>query len=521
MTEGVGSSVRVSRAEMLASLSLAVDLGLGQPMEHVLRQTVIAMRLAERAGVDVETREAVYYVSLLAWVGCTADSADLARLFGDDLRIRADSYNVDLAGMPLLAFMVRNAGSGSSPLRRLSLIGEVVTTKVMERSFASHCASAAVMAERFGLDAEICASFGQLFERWDGKGAPNGLKGVQLSRAVRVLHIADIVEVFDRLGGPQAAVAVARERRGTMFDPSLTDCFLEHHEALLPAIDEPSWEQVIRANPTLGDVLGNDELDEALAVLGDYADLKCPPWAGHSRAVADLAASATERLGLPAEVVREVRRAGLVHDLGVIGVSNAVWDHLGPLKATDLERVRTHPYLTERTLARVPALRPIGQLASMHHERMDGSGYPAGLRGDAIPVPARVLAAADVYRALREPRPHRPAVSAGDAATVLRDEAAAGRLDREAADAVLHEAGHRVRRAAQGPAGLTAREVEVLVQLARGARNREIADTLGISAKTVSTHLERVYLKAGVTTRAAATLFAMRHGLLASELGDA
>lgn len=132
-------------------MSLASDLGLGQPMKHVVRQTAIAMRLADQAGLDPETREAVYYVSLLAWVGCTADSADLARLFGDDLRVRADSYQVDLGGLPLLSFMVRSAGSGASPLRRLSLIAEVLTTKVVERSFAAHCESAAHMASELGL----------------------------------------------------------------------------------------------------------------------------------------------------------------------------------------------------------------------------------------------------------------------------------------------------------------------------------------------------------------------------------
>ena len=151
----------------------------------------------------------------------------------------------------------------------------------------------------------------------------------------------------------------------------------------------------------------------------------------------------------------------------------------------------------------------------MHHERMDGSGYPAGLSGDAIPLPARILAAADVYRAVREPRPHRPARDADAAATVLRDEVRAGRLAGDAVNAVLRVAGHRVRAPGGQPAGLTPREVDVLVLLARGQTNKEIAGELGISPKTVSAHLERVYAKAGVSTRAGATLYAMRHGLLA------
>lgn len=510
----MSSTEPVSRAELIASLSLAVDLGLGLPVEHILRQTAIATRLAKAADFEPAAREAVYYASLLAWVGCTADSSELARLFGDDLRIRADSYESDLSGLPLLTFMVRNAGSGSSPLRRLALIAEVLTSTVVERSFVAHCDAAADMATRFGLGPDVVDALRQLFERWDGKGTPGKFRGAALAPAVRALHIADIVEVYDRLGGPAAAVAVARERRGAMFDPDLVDCFCANHEELLADLDGSSWDEVIGADPALGQALADNELDDALAFLGDYADLKSPWWAGHSRGVADLAADSASRLGLPDEIVRDVRRAGFVHDLGVIGVSNAVWDQPNPLGSADRERVRTHPYLTERTLARSPGLAPIGQLAAMHHERLDGSGYPAGLAGDAIPRPARVLAAADVYHALRETRPHRQPLPAREAADVLRSEARAGRLDGEAVNAVLTAAGHRVRRRVEQPGGLTPREVEVLVQLARGKRNREIADALGISAKTVSAHLERIYTKAGVTTRAAATLFAMRHGVL-------
>jgi HD-GYP domain-containing protein (c-di-GMP phosphodiesterase class II) len=504
----------VSRAQLLASLSLAVDLGLGLPVEHVLRQTVIATRLADAAGFDRVERETAYYASLLAWVGCTADSAELARLFGDDLRLRADTYGTDLAGLPLLRFMMRNAGSGTSSLRRLGLLVEILASDVVERSFTAHCDSAAHLSDQLGLGPRVAVALGQLFERWDGKGAPKKLRGDQLSPAIRVLHIADIVEVHDRIGGARAALDVATERAGGAFDPRLVESLVANHAQILAALDESSWDEVIAADPAMGAPMGEDELDDALAVLGDYADLKSPWWAGHSRGVGELAGGAAADLGLPSHVVRDLRRAGFVHDIGVIGVANSVWDAPRPLNSADQERVRTHPYLTDRTFARVPTLARIGQLAALHHERIDGTGYPAGLSGDAIPLPARVLAAADVYHALREPRPHRPAHDAGAAATALRDEVRAGRLPGDAVNAVLRAAGHRVRTASDQPGGLTSREVEVLVLLARGHRNKDIASELGISAKTVSAHLERVYAKAGVSTRAGATLYAMRHGFL-------
>ncbi|MGH3451207.1 MAG: HD domain-containing phosphohydrolase, partial [Haloechinothrix sp.] len=232
------------------------------------------------------------------------------------------------------------------------------------------------------------------------------------------------------------------------------------------------------------------------------------------RGVADLAAAAARRLGMDATQVRTVRRAALVHDLGRIGVPNTIWDKAGPLTRTELERVRLQSYYTERILARPLALSELGAIAALVHERLDGSGYHRGLSATAIPMPARVLAAADTYHAMLEPRPHRTALASSDAVREMHDAVRAGRLDAAAVDAVLASAGHRLSRPPAGPAGLTTREVEVLALVARGASNRQIARMLGITTKTAGNHVEHVYAKAGVTTRTAATLFAMRHGLL-------
>ncbi len=266
--------------------------------------------------------------------------------------------------------------------------------------------------------------------------------------------------------------------------------------------------------PALAVVLSGERFDAALEAIANFADLKSPYLLGHSKAVADLAGDAAAGLGLAETEVRALRRAGLVHDLGRLGVSNAIWDKRGPLGAGEWERVRIHPYLTERMLHASNSLAPLGAIAVQHCERLDGSGYPHGLSGVAISRAARILGAADAYRAMREPRPYRPERSAEDAAGELRAEVKQGRLDAQAVDAVLSVVGHRVPLRRGGPSGLTAREVEVLRLLAQGLSNKEIAARLVISPKTAGNHIEHIYTKIDASSRATASLFAMQHGLL-------
>lgn len=509
------SGVRL--AELVAALSLATDLGLGQPQDHVLRQTVIARRLAAAAGLPEEQQTAVFYVSLLAWVGCVADSHEMAAWFGDDLRLRADSYEVDKAGVPRLRFVLGHVGEGSGPVRRLTMIGRFLTTGParVTRSMLGHCQATGDIASRLGLGAQVGGALQQAFERWDGNGVPGLRVGEQIDPVMRVVQIADDAEVFHRVHGVDAASEMLRSRRATEFDPALVDLFRSCAGELLDGLDEvDAWDTVISADGDLGPELSEAAFTNALRVFGDYADLKSPSWLGHSAGVAALAASAAGRLGLPAGEVTLVERAALVHDLGAIGVSTGIWDKPGPLSAADKERVRMHPYLTERTLARPARLAEIGALAALHHERIDGSGYPHGVRGDDLSLPARVIAAADAYHALGEDRPHRAALSAVDAASALRNEVTAGRLDGDAANAVLAAAGHRVRHRPALPAGLTRREAEILVLMARGLSNKEMAERLSVSVRTVRSHVEHVYAKIGVSSRGAAAMFAMRHGLL-------
>jgi len=504
-------------ADLVAAFSLASDLGLGQPMEHVLRSWRITARFGERIGLDDCERADLYYVALLAWVGCVADSFEVASWFGDDIAFRADSYEVDLAGLPMLGFMLRHVGAGAPALQRLRLATALIATRghAVARGLISHCISTARLAEELGLGPDVREPLKQMFTRWDGKGVPAGVGGEEIALPIRLFHVADIVEIYYHRYGIDAAREVARERRGKHFDPDIVDEFCRNAPELLETTDgDRDWLALIDREPGLRAQLTDPEIDTALEAVSDFTDLRSPFLAGHSRGVADLAAGAATEIGLPEHEVIATRRAGLLHDLGRHGIPATIWDKPGLLNTAERERVRLHTYYTERMLARPPALARLGVIAASHHERLDGSGYHRALSGPSLSMPSRLLAAADVYHAMTEPRPHRPALGAQQAATEARAEVRAGRLDGEAVDAVLSAAGQRRRKRRGGPAGLTPREVEVLTLIARGASNRQVAHALGITPNTAGTHIERIYTKIGASTRSTAALFAMQHGLL-------
>ena len=257
---------------------------------------------------------------------------------------------------------------------------------------------------------------------------------------------------------------------------------------ILAGLDESRiWEHALECEPAPQMRIAGERVDNAFAAIAAITGLKSPWLREHSTGVAELAEAAAWRLGLPADSVTQLRRAALAHDVGRVGVSNAIWEKPGPLGFGEWERVRLHPHFTERAFAQAPTLAPIGLLAGSHHERLDGSGYHRGSRGTALDQAALILAAADCYGAMREARPYRPALDAPAAEAELMREADEGRLDPEAVDAVLSAAGHRVRqRPRELPAGLTERELEVVLALVRGASNSGIATDLGISAKTVA-----------------------------------
>ena len=376
------------------------------------------------------------------------------------------------------------------------------------------------VAQRFagwlGLGPGIEAALEYVFARWDGRGWPKGASGESLPLPARLLHVARDFSLFLSAAGREDARAVLERRAGEAYEPRLVELAVGDFDEALSELDETRmWDHALESEPFPQIILSDDGIDAGFGAVAALTNLKSPWLREHSTHVAELAEAAAWRLRLPADTVALLRRAALAHDLGRVGVSNAIWEKPGPLGFGEWERVRLHPHFTERAFAQSPTLAAIGLLAGSHHERLDGSGYHRGVSGAALDTPARILAAADCYSAMREARPHRPALESDAAEAELQREATQGRLDPDAVDAVLAAAGHHVpKRPQELPAGLTQRELEVLLALVLGQSNQAIADSLGISAKTVGHHVEHVYQKAGVRSRAAATVWAFENDLV-------
>ena len=467
------ATTEVRLAELVAALSLGVDLGFGQPMEHVLRQTLIALRMAEQLKLDDEQRIVVYYTSLLITVGCHTDAHEQAKWFGDDVALKATKYHYetkDPRGAVEMVGML--GGKGNPPLHRFRVGLEFAISgrKDLSAMITHHATVARSLAEKLGLSTGVQQSVGAAYEHWNGKGWPGELKGNAVPLGARIAGISEYMEVAHRVGGIEAATKMAKRRAGKQFDPDIAGQLCADPHAIFDGLETAqTWDAVIAAEPALGVRLSDEQFETALRAVANFVDLKSPYFLGHGQAVADLVHEAGRAVGLHENEVTLLRRAGLVHGFGRLGVSNSILDKAGPLGAGEWERVRLQPYLTERMLKQSPTLGPLGALAVQHRERLDGSGYPAGVSGASLSMSARLLGAADAYQSMTEPRAHRPALSAEQAATTLRDVVKAGKFDADAVEAVLAAAGHRASKRREGPAGLTAREVDVLRLVARAA----------------------------------------------------
>ena len=456
-TQAVATApTRVRLAELVATISLGTDLGLGQPMQHVIRQTIIALRMADLLDLDEAEREVVYYAGLLAWVGCHTDAYEQSKWFGDDIAMKRDAMFTGPRKPEFARFLAGHVGAGASMLERVRT-GLAFPREGM-RWFSgllhTHWQAADLFAERLGLGEDVRRSLRESYEWWNGRGLA-GLAGEQIRLTSRA-------GLSRRRGGRLRAArrvrrrsGLARERRGNQFDPGLVDLFCRHATKLLAGLDaDRHWPRSSMPNPVSRRTCREQGSTTCLEAMGDFADLKSPcSSATRGRSPISRAGPRGCSASRPTRFVA-VRRAALVHDIGRLGVSNAVWDKQGPLTLTETERVRMHPYLTERMLASSPGL---AGSAPSPYSTTSGSTAPATRAASPAtrsPPPAGCWRRLTVMRrSPRSVRTGRRAPRRGGHGSARRR--TRGRLDGPAAEAVLTAAGHHVRRKGSWPAGLT------------------------------------------------------------------
>lgn len=431
-------------SEVLASLSRALDLTEGQPLGHSVRSCVIGMRLGREAGLDDDAMAELYYALLLKDAGCSSNAARLASLFGsDDQAVKPRMKVVDWDDRMALAVETwRNSGMHQSLGARLRHFLGIARQEGMTKDMiATRCERGADIARRLGFPAGTVEAIRSLDEHWNGKGYPEGKRGDAIPLISRILNIAQTVEVFWGAEGPRATEAMLRERRGRWFDPALTDSALSvlHDSALWASVQSPEVEShVVSMEPSrtarLVDARGLDDIAQAYA---DIIDAKSPFTFRHSSQVAMYATAIGEQLGFDEPTLVRTRRAGLLHDIGKVGVSNRILDKNGPLDLDERAAIERHPLHTWEILRRVSAFRDFARQASTHHEKLDGTGYPWNLGADELDAPSRALVVADIYEALTATRPYRAGMPVEKALGILeRDKGT--RLDAAAVDALAH-----------------------------------------------------------------------------------
>jgi HD-GYP domain-containing protein (c-di-GMP phosphodiesterase class II) len=505
------------------ALAYATDLATGHSRDFALRSCVLAMRLAEVARVDEGMRRAVYHQALLRYIGCNADSHLLAAAWGDEIQLRRDLHRIDMGDRTeFVATFVR------AIKRHFSDLPPDELEKAVERGLAEaaqvnvpilsgHCEVAKRIAERLGLPEELRESLGQIYERWDGKGLPHGLSGDAVKYQVRLVTLAQDAIALVEVHGFEGMTTLMAKRADGPYERALVELFLAHAEALFTGLDAPfDREAILALEPEPHALLDEAACEEAYLAIADMIDMRMPFTFGHSRAVASLAEAACKRLGLPAADVRAARWAAYTHDLGELTVPVSTWMRASALTERETDAAHLHPYHSERALAALGGDgKLVATLVQRHHERLDGSGYYKNCRAQDLPPAARVLAVAEAFQTAREARPYRPPLSDAAAAAIVRSAVKAGALCPDAVEAVLACAGLPSRRAtSERIAGLTSRELEVLRLIAAGLTAKETAQKLEIAPKTADNHIQSLYSKIGVSTRAGAALFALERGLV-------
>jgi HD-GYP domain-containing protein (c-di-GMP phosphodiesterase class II) len=508
-------------ADLLGGLSIACDLGFGLPPEEAMRSCLIATALARRLGRPEPEVADAYYTALLMHVGCSALSHEAAAAWGNEQRALGAAARTNLADPADIAGTLLPAivdGLAPPERSRIEAYAASPAGQQFGRLFdTGSCEVGSATARRVGLGPGVVRALREAVEWWNGEGPPEGLAGEEIALPARIARASADAARFDHLGGADVVVEALRRRSGVILDPSIVETLAANAEEILAGTraGDPR-ERLLEVEPEPVVEIDSSDVERVAEAFGDLADLKTPWTHGHSAGVTKLAGAAALSLRLDAQTRSRLELSARLQDIGRIAVSNVIWEKPGPLSSAEWEQARMHSYHSERILAASEALAPLARLAGTHHERLDGSGYYRGCRARELSPAMRILAAADVFHALTQERPHRPALEPEQASAELQSEVRSGRLDGDAATAVLDAAGAKRpgRRANMRPGGLSEREVEVACLVAAGCSNPEIAERLVVSRRTAEHHVQHIYAKVGVSSRAAVALFAHEHGLL-------
>ena len=435
----LAGEVELRLSEVLSGLSHALDITEGQARGHAERSCVIGMQLAAALDLDDASRSSVFYALLLKDAGCSSNAAKISALFGaDDAVVKSSRRLTDTSSSwQAVVHALQTVASGGSPLAKADRFGAVLRAgRAGARSLVElRCERGAAVVREIGFGEVTARAILDVDEHWDGGGYPAGLAGDQISLPGRLLCLAQTAEVFWRHGGPAAACEVARRRCGTWFDPVLVDVLLalEHDARFWRSLQTPAVAALEPPDRVL--VADDQRLDRVAEAFASVVDAKSPYTSRHSLGAAEIAVALGSVLSLDPDARATVRRAALLHDVGKLGVSNRILDKPGPLTEQEWAVMHDHPRWSMEILARVRAFHELARIAAVHHERLDGSGYPAGLTARELDQPSRILAVADVAEALSADRPYRRAFSPDEVLEMMRREARP-RLDADAVAAL-------------------------------------------------------------------------------------
>lgn len=511
--------------DLIAALSIAADLTLGLAAEHSARSCYIAIQMGCELGLAPEQLGELYYTALLLDAGCTAWASTFASyVIGDEVNARQELLFYRDSRDPLQVFdWARRFMAAGSPLPvRVAHLADFLFhgREFFQEGFRNTCEVSCRFAQRLGMPRPVQHALLYVFEHWDGQGMPAGVSGDKIPAAARIAHAAVFLEISHRAYGRDRALRLAMERRGKEFDPDVVDAFVSvsrsgsfwkalEGETVLDTVRSLEPETPIR-------FIRQEKLLDVALFASDFADMKSRYTIGHGRRVTTLAKEMGRHLALDERETQRIQFTGLLHDLGMVAIPSFVLEKpRSTLTQAEREALRLHPYHAERIISRVPILEPLAAAVGAHHERLDGRGYYRGLAGSRIPLGARIIAVADTFDDLTHEGPGEEPLEMEEACKQMREEVGPG-FDPKVFSALLSALGADDRTVPRDgwPAGLTTREVEVLRLAARGLTRKQIADAIVVSESTVRTHLEHIYGKIGVSTRAAATLFAVEHDLV-------